>query len=135
MVSFNFYGSEKKKPELVAALLELKAQDLLSEFIIESCEVNLPLFLERKIAENEAQAKYFAELKKTHGDAKKSVLTRKDDKKNDYLKTLPRDRDRKGLLGMLTGPGHIDDWKRAGFTSAFEVVEALDKLKKEEVNE
>jgi len=131
MPSYNFYVSDKTEPELVEAFNKMKAEGILSEFIQESCAANLPLFLERKIAETKTQMKYFECLKEHYNSAKEIINTKKDSKKNDYLKVVPKNRSFKELMGWLTSPLNIKNWQAAGFKSAQEVVDALEKQKEE----
>lgn len=127
MPGYNIYLSDKTNPELVEAFSKMKAEGILSEFVIESCEVNLPLFLERKIAEVAAQEKYFECLKQHYHSAKDKVISDRDAKKNNYLETVPKDKPHKYLMGWLTSPASIRDWQAAGFKSAQEVIDALDE--------
>ena len=131
MASYNIYVSDRKDTELVEVFNNMKKKGTLSEFIVESCQANLPLFLDRKVAENEAQAKYFEELKKSYNCAKESVIKKINDEKQEYLESLPNDRTQEELLSWLTSSVNITEWKAVGFKTAFEVARALKMLKEE----
>jgi hypothetical protein len=135
MPGYNVYLSDKTNPELVEAFGKMKAEGILSEFVIESCEVNLPLFLERKIAENEAQKKYFESLKAHYHTTKDKITSEKNSKKTDYLKHVPSDTTGKYLMSWLTSPASIRDWTAAGFKSAQDVIEALEEFRAQKKSE
>ena len=127
MPGYNFYVSDKRNPELVDAFNKMKADGILSEFIVESCEVSMPLFLDRKIAENQAQMNTYLAMKEYYSTVKDKIKNERQEVMKAYLNTVPKDREPRALMGWLTSPASIRDWQEAGFKTAQEVIDALDE--------
>ena len=127
MSSYNIYVSDKNDQELVDVFNKMKAEGTLSEFIVESCQANLPFFLDRMIADADTARKHYEELKKHFSSAKENIKKAKNTKRREYLTQIPNN-GKTDLMAWLTSPRSISDWKAAGFKSAQEVIEELKEL-------